>query len=109
MKKILIVNESPVTKLMIKYSFFSEFNIIDAENVNSALTCLNNDDIDLFLLDLKMPEKDGTLLVKEIRKNPRYSNTPIIMLSQSSFSGINAWIINQNEVTKILRTIKSYI
>ena len=118
MKRILIVDDSPMIRMMIKYSFFSEFEIIDEESAISALPIIKNSNIDLFLLDLNMPEMDGISLTKEIRKIPKYSETPIIMLTVTSSSekieegkkaGINAWVVKPCDVSKILDTVKSYI
>jgi CheY-like chemotaxis protein len=39
---------------------------------------------DCVLLDVDMPEKDGIQLCAEIRAQPRYANTPIIMVTKHS-------------------------
>ena len=38
---------------------------------------------DCILLDIEMPGKDGIQLCAEIRQQPRYMNTPIIMITQN--------------------------
>ncbi|SEK58061.1 Response regulator receiver domain-containing protein [Roseovarius nanhaiticus] len=38
---------------------------------------------DCILLDIEMPGKDGIQLCAEIRQQPRYKNTPIIMITQN--------------------------
>jgi two-component system, sensor histidine kinase and response regulator len=42
---------------------------------------------DLVITDLHMPEADGFALVEEIRKNPRSTHLPVIMLSSGSLRG----------------------
>jgi two-component system, sensor histidine kinase and response regulator len=42
---------------------------------------------DLVITDLHMPEADGFSLVEEIRRNPRSTHLPVIMLSSGSLRG----------------------
>jgi two-component system, sensor histidine kinase and response regulator len=42
---------------------------------------------DLVITDLHMPEADGFALVEDIRKNPRSTHLPVIMLSSGSLRG----------------------
>ena len=39
---------------------------------------------DIILLDIMMPEMDGITLCQKIRTNPRYRETPIVMLTAKS-------------------------
>jgi two-component system OmpR family response regulator len=36
---------------------------------------------DLVLLDVMMPQMDGTTALMELRKNPKYAHTPIILMT----------------------------
>ena len=52
-----------------------------AENASEALTAIENNEPDLLLLDLRMPETDGLELLKKIR--PLYPEIDIIVVSAS--------------------------
>lgn len=43
------------------------FNVIGAESASAAMVLLNNDEIDLILLDINMPNVDGWVAAKQIR------------------------------------------
>lgn len=52
-----------------------------ANNGYHALAELQNCEPDLFLLDVLMPGKDGIQLCEELRADPRFADSPIIMIS----------------------------
>ncbi len=79
-KKILIVDdEKDIVKLLetvlIKEGFH---NIFTAHSGKDALRIINNNKIDLYLLDIMLPDMNGLDICKEIRN---ISITPIIFLS----------------------------
>lgn len=53
------------------------------DNSSAGLEILENNIIDIILMDLRMPEKNGDVIAEEIRnhKNVRISNTPIIAVT----------------------------
>ena len=51
---------------------------------------LSREEVDLFLLDLQMPKIDGFGVVAQLRKDPRFANTPIVALTASAMHGENS-------------------
>jgi two-component system, chemotaxis family, sensor kinase CheA len=57
-------------------------NVIFAENGKEALDALTkNQNLDLILMDIMMPEMDGYEAMRKIRKQPENQNIPIIALT----------------------------
>lgn len=82
MSKILIVDdEQSIRELIAKYAKFDGIETDQAENGMEAIEKALNEDFDLIIMDIMMPELDGYSAVKEIRKK---KNTPVIMLSARS-------------------------
>lgn len=79
MEKILIIeDETAIAELEKDYLELSNFNvIIESDGSNGAARALD-EDFDLILLDLMLPEMDGFEICKLIREK---KNTPIIMVS----------------------------
>lgn len=46
-----------------------------------ALDAMYSQDVDLVILDVMMPRKDGFEVLKEIRRNPIYEAMPVILLT----------------------------
>lgn len=52
-----------------------------AENGRRALEVLDTEDVEVVLLDIMMPEMDGYQTLEAIRRHPRHSETPVLMIS----------------------------
>ncbi|SHH61634.1 DNA-binding response regulator, OmpR family, contains REC and winged-helix (wHTH) domain [Caloranaerobacter azorensis DSM 13643] len=80
--KILIVeDEDRMRRLIRDYLKKEGYTVIEAEDGKLALEKFFNDDIDLVILDIMLPEYDGWTVMREIRKK---SNVPIIILTARS-------------------------
>jgi DNA-binding response OmpR family regulator len=57
--------------------------VVLAENTVKAILYLTNEDFDLIILDMNMPDMPGTKLVEFARDDARLKNIPIIVVSAS--------------------------
>jgi len=75
------------------FAFTSLLESMDAEvfsafNGQEALEILEDEDnIDLVILDIMMPVKDGLETIKEIRRNEKYKDLPIIVVTAKNMQG----------------------
>lgn len=83
--KILVVDDHALFLEGLAYvldKLESDVNILEASNYEEAVNMLNKyPDIDLTLLDLSMPDKDGFTLLSYCRKN--FPLVPAVVLSAS--------------------------
>lgn len=59
----------------------SGITVIEAENGMEALERSLDAEVDLYLVDVNMPIMDGYSFIAELRKQPRYALTPVIMIT----------------------------
>lgn len=59
----------------------NNYKLAFATSGNEAIEILSSTNIDLVLLDIMMPEKDGYEVCIEIKSNPLWSKIPIIFLT----------------------------
>lgn len=81
---ILIVEDNKINMLLCKkmvHFILPNCFIFEAENGELALETLNKTKIDLILLDIQMPIKNGYETTIEIRKNEKLKKLPIIALT----------------------------
>lgn len=79
MYKILVVDdEEKVRQFVKKYAIFEGHEVKEADNGMNAIKICKEENFDIIVMDIMMPELDGFSACKEIRK---FSDAPIIMLS----------------------------
>ena len=79
MKKILVVDdEEKIRAIIRKYGEFEGYHITEAKDGMEAVELCKEEDFDVIILDVMMPELDGFSTCREIKK---YKNIPVIMLS----------------------------
>ncbi len=79
MKNILVVDDEEKIRIVIKkYAEFEGYNIVEASDGMEAIEKYKNQEFDLVILDVMMPELDGFSTCKELKK---IKDVPIIMLS----------------------------
>jgi two-component system, chemotaxis family, CheB/CheR fusion protein len=82
-KKVIIAEDDPYSLEMIKYMLRDTgITIYIAEDGKKALELFKNNPVDLILLDLRMPGKDGFEVAREIRQ----INPDIPVIAQSAYA-----------------------
>ncbi len=119
-RKVLLVDDD-MRNIFSLSSVLTEKNmvVVEAENGNEAIARLNeHDDIGIVLMDIMMPEMDGYTAMREIRKNPRFVNIPIIAMTAKALkgdhekclaAGASDYISKPIEVEKLLSLIRVWI
>lgn len=79
MERILVVDdEEKIRAIIRKYGEFEGYEITEARDGMEAIKICREQDFDVIILDIMMPELDGFSTCKEIKKQ---KNIPVIMLS----------------------------
>ena len=82
MRRILVVDdEEKIRAIIRKYGEFEGYDITEAKDGMEAVKLCREQDFDVIILDIMMPELDGFSTCREIRKT---KNIPVIMLSAKS-------------------------
>lgn len=79
-KTILIVDDT-IANLDILSELLYEYDIVEATSGEEALGIANEDEIDLILLDIMMPDMDGFEVCEKLKENPKTKDIPIIFIT----------------------------
>lgn len=81
-KRILVVDDEPDFASIVQMNLEAEGYAVEvAFDGVQGLEKVNETAPDLVILDVMMPEKDGYKMAKELKKNPKTEDIPIIMLT----------------------------
>lgn len=81
---ILVVDDEIGICEYIKQILPESYHVIFAMNGREALSILNQQDFDIVISDVMMPEMDGITLCEKIKKNIETSHIPVILLTAKS-------------------------
>ena len=80
--KILVVDDEPQIRRLLKTTLVPQkFEIAEAGTAAIALKRIDQEEFDLVILDLGLPDRSGIAVIEEVRKT---SSLPIIVLSVRS-------------------------
>jgi two-component system, chemotaxis family, chemotaxis protein CheY len=82
---VLIVDDSLTIRAMIKKALQLSLpdlgQVYEAENGILALARLAEKEVGLIMTDLNMPRMNGLQLIEKIKRQPKYANIPVIVVS----------------------------
>lgn len=88
--KIFLAEDNEDNYLVVKSNLRklnTAVELIWAEDGKIAIDMLENiDDIDLFLIDIEMPNVNGIELTKWIRTQEKFADTPVVAVTASVFA-----------------------
>jgi diguanylate cyclase (GGDEF)-like protein len=85
MSKILVVDDEPTIVELIRDTLSSEgYETVGALTGEEALQIMERNQPDLVILDLMLPGMDGYEVCRQMQRDPRLSQVPVIMLTALS-------------------------
>jgi CheY-like chemotaxis protein len=88
-KKVLIVDDD-VRNIFALTTVLEEhaMRTLPADNGRDAIKILQNEEgIDIVLMDIMMPEMDGMETIRQIRRDPKLKNLPIVAVTAKAMKG----------------------
>jgi CheY-like chemotaxis protein len=107
-KKVLVVDDD-VRNLFALTTAFERYNLqaITAESGQEAINILmENDEIDIVLMDIMMPEMDGYETTQKIRREHKNTHLPIIAVTAKAMKGDREKCIEAGASDYITKPVK---
>lgn len=89
-KKILVVEDNKINMLLVKTllkSILPGSTVLEASDGKKAIKLYKKEKLDLILMDIQMPHKNGYETTAEIKQLKKYNNIPIIALTAGIMLG----------------------
>ena len=119
MRSILAVDDSPSMRKMVSFTLSGAgFRVVEAIDGVDALEKAQKEQVDLVLVDQNMPRLDGIGLTRKLREDPRYQNTPILILTTESSdqmkqagreAGATGWLVKPFNPHRLIEVIQKVI
>ena len=87
MKKIAVVEDNPDNRLLVRVILESLYEVVEYETGFAALDGLPREKPDLVLLDVSLPEMDGTEVLRRMRADTQLQALPVIALTAHAMAG----------------------
>jgi len=85
---ILYVEDNPDNRILIRRVLESEgYAVVEATNAAQAQKTLEDNEIDLVLMDINMPDMDGYTLTAKIKSIEKFSKIPIVAVTANVMRG----------------------
>lgn len=85
--KIAVVEDNPDNRLLVQALLEEMYEISEYETGADAVKGLEDDDPDLILLDISLPEMDGTEVLRWVREHGTLRDVPVIALTAHAMAG----------------------
>src|SRR4029434_5236780 len=87
MTKIAIVEDNPDNLLLFRAMLEDLYEVTTYETGPEALRGFQDEQPDLILLDISLPEMDGTEVLRRINTDPLLQGIPVIALTAHAMAG----------------------
>jgi len=87
MRRIALVEDNPDNRLLVTAILEDSYEIDEYENGRYALDGIRSNPPDLILLDISLPEMDGTEVLERIREDDDLKSIPTIALTAHAMTG----------------------
>ncbi len=84
-KSILVIDDEPSIVELLTFKLKKEgYDVLKAYDAEEALKIAEDNETDMFIVDIMLPGMDGFELVRNLRATEKFRQTPVIFLSAKS-------------------------
>jgi two-component system, chemotaxis family, chemotaxis protein CheY len=116
-KTILTIDDSRTMRDMLRLALSSAgFTVVQAVDGQDGLKVLPQQPVDVIITDINMPKLDGYGVIRAVRGDPAYNDTPILVLSTeaeqgskdiANEAGANGWIVKPFDPEGLIKLINT--
>jgi len=90
-KRVLVVDDNPLSRKLLTDILNAEgYSVRDASSGEEALRSIADEQPDVILLDIMMPDMDGFEVVRRIKADREVRSTPVVMVTALDDEGSRA-------------------
>ena len=116
---VLVIEDEPDIRKTIDYNLSKEsYKVIQAASIAEGEKAIAENDIDVVILDLMLPDGSGLTLCRDIKSNSRTKDIPIIILTAKADEvdrvvgfelGADDYVIKPFSVRELILRVKAIL
>jgi two-component system chemotaxis response regulator CheY len=116
-KTVLTIDDSRTMRDMLRLALSGAgFTVVQAVDGQDGLKVLPQQPVDVIITDINMPKLDGYGVIRAVRGDPAYNDTPILVLSTeaeqgskdiANEAGANGWIVKPFDPEGLIKLINT--
>lgn len=115
--QVLLVDDNPLMQQVISRFLVGQgYGVLVAETGEEALTMARRDPCRLFVIDMRLPDQDGTELLATLRREPGLERCPAIAVSgmgeddreKTLSAGFDAFLAKPIDLDELLEVVRHY-
>ena len=104
MPRILVVDDSPTEQSIIRQPLeASGYQVITASDGEEGIDRMEHESFDLVVLDVVMPGKNGFQICRQVRRDERWKDLPILMVTSKDQAADRFWGMKQGATEYITK------
>ncbi len=84
MNRIAVVEDSATNRMLVRLLLQEHYEVVEYENGQAALNGFKTNKPDLVLLDLTLPDMDGSDVLEQIRADDELRDLPVVAFTAST-------------------------
>ncbi|MFQ5527954.1 MAG: response regulator [Thermoanaerobaculia bacterium] len=87
MKRVVVIEDNPDNRLLVRAILESHYELTEYDSGSEALAAMADDPPDAVLLDISLPEMDGTEVLEVIRNSESLRDLSVVALTAHAMVG----------------------
>ncbi len=112
--KILIIDDEKVNLTLVKFGLAEQgYDVIVAHDGNEGLKKVADENPDLIVLDIQMPNMNGYEFMAELKTSQGFETTPVIMLTANEtmedifkLEGVQGYFVKPVKISDLIQKIQ---
>jgi two-component system chemotaxis response regulator CheY len=115
-KRILTIDDSKTMRDMLRFTLVDAgYDVLQAVDGQDGLDVLTRERVDVIITDINMPKLDGYGVLRHLRADAGYDDTPILVLSTESDqktkdigrdAGATGWLVKPFDPAQLVEIVK---
>jgi Response regulators consisting of a CheY-like receiver domain and a winged-helix DNA-binding domain len=118
-KRIMTIDDSKTMRDMLMLTLVEAgFDVLQAVDGQDGIEKLKGEYVDAVITDINMPKMDGYEVVRQLRADPKFSRTPILVLTTEAETekrdlarkaGATGWMVKPFDPDRLVETVRKVI